>query len=55
LQRAKDWTMSEHSASLLVIFGATGDVARRMLLPALYAQERDGMLEPGACSLFVDP
>lgn len=33
-------------ASLLVLFGATGDLARRMLLPALYALERDGLLPP---------
>ncbi len=38
--------MSEHSASLLVIFGATGDLAQRMLLPALYGLERDGLLPP---------
>jgi len=28
----------------LVIFGATGDLARRMLLPSLYYLERDGLL-----------
>lgn len=31
-------------ASLLVLFGATGDLAQRMLLPSLYALERDGLL-----------
>ncbi len=31
-------------ATLLVLFGATGDLARRMLLPSLYALERDGLL-----------
>jgi glucose-6-phosphate 1-dehydrogenase len=30
----------------LVIFGATGDLARRMLLPSLYYLERDGLLPP---------
>lgn len=33
-----------HPASLLVIFGATGDLAQRMLLPSLYALERDRLL-----------
>ena len=33
-------------ASLLVLFGATGDLARRMLLPSLYALERDRLLPP---------
>ena len=28
----------------LVIFGATGDLARRMLWPSLYALDRDGLL-----------
>ncbi|MFN9729857.1 MAG: glucose-6-phosphate dehydrogenase [Pseudomonadota bacterium] len=36
--------MSDHSASLLVIFGATGDLAQRMLLPSLYGLQRDGLL-----------
>ncbi len=31
-------------ASLLVIFGATGDLAQRMLLPSLYGLQRDGLL-----------
>lgn len=31
-------------ASLLVIFGATGDLAGRMLLPSLYGLHRDGLL-----------
>ena len=33
-------------ASLLVIFGATGDLAQRMLLPSLYGLQRDGLLPP---------
>jgi len=33
------------SADTLVIFGATGDLARRMLLPSLYYLERDGLLD----------
>ena len=33
-------------ASLFVLFGATGDLAQRMLLPSLYALERDGLLPP---------
>lgn len=36
--------MSKQAASLLVLFGATGDLAQRMLLPALYELERDGLL-----------
>jgi glucose-6-phosphate 1-dehydrogenase len=33
------------TADTLVIFGATGDLARRMLLPSLYFLERDGLLD----------
>ena len=32
------------AASNLVIFGATGDLAQRMLLPSLLGLERDGLL-----------
>ncbi len=35
-----------HTASLLTIFGATGDLAQRMLLPSLYGLESDGLLAP---------
>ena len=31
----------------LVLFGATGDLARRMLWPSLYALHRDGLLPAG--------
>ena len=31
----------------LVLFGATGDLARRMLLPSLYALDADGLLPDG--------
>jgi glucose-6-phosphate 1-dehydrogenase len=34
------------TSDTLVIFGATGDLARRMLLPSLYYLERDGLLDP---------
>ncbi len=34
-------------ASLLTVFGATGDLAQRMLLPSLYGLHRDGLLPPG--------
>ena len=34
-------------ASLLTLFGATGDLARRMLLPSLYGLEADGLLPAG--------
>ena len=33
------------TSDTLVIFGATGDLARRMLLPSLYYLERDGLLD----------
>src|SRR3569623_116015 len=32
------------SVSTLLLFGATGDLARRMLLPSLYALDADGLL-----------
>ena len=32
--------------STLVMFGATGDLARRMLLPSLYGLDSDGLLSP---------
>jgi glucose-6-phosphate 1-dehydrogenase len=32
--------------STLVMFGATGDLARRMLLPSLYGLDSDGLLPP---------
>ena len=36
--------MTGHPANLLTIFGATGDLAQRMLLPSLYGLQRDGLL-----------
>lgn len=36
--------MTAVAASLLTIFGATGDLAQRMLLPSLYGLQRDGLL-----------
>ena len=33
-------------ASTLLLFGATGDLARRMLLPSLYGLDSDGLLPP---------
>ncbi|TZF88431.1 glucose-6-phosphate dehydrogenase [Lysobacter lacus] len=38
--------MSPTPASLLTIFGASGDLAQRMLLPSLYGLHRDGLLPP---------
>src|SRR5215210_3363824 len=32
--------------STLLLFGATGDLARRMLLPSLYGLDSDGLLPP---------
>jgi glucose-6-phosphate 1-dehydrogenase len=34
------------TASTFVLFGATGDLAARMLLPSLYHLHRDGLLQP---------
>ncbi|MDQ3289339.1 MAG: glucose-6-phosphate dehydrogenase [Pseudomonadota bacterium] len=36
--------MTAAPASLLVIFGASGDLAHRMLLPSLYGLQREGLL-----------
>ena len=36
--------MTGTKASLLTIFGATGDLAQRMLLPSLYGLQSDGLL-----------
>jgi glucose-6-phosphate 1-dehydrogenase len=36
--------MTGHAASLLTVFGATGDLAQRMLLPSLYGLQSDGLL-----------
>jgi glucose-6-phosphate 1-dehydrogenase len=36
--------MTGHAASLLTVFGATGDLAQRMLLPSLYGLQADGLL-----------
>ena len=38
--------MSHLSSQLLVLFGATGDLAQRMLLPALCDLQTDGLLDP---------
>lgn len=35
--------MRDHSSTLL-LFGATGDLSRRMLLPSLYALHADGLI-----------
>lgn len=39
--------MSRPMASMLVLFGATGDLAQRMLLPSLYELQRDRLLPDG--------
>ena len=36
----------DQKASTLLLFGATGDLARRMLLPSLYGLDSDGLLPP---------
>lgn len=58
--------MSIQAATNLVIFGAKGDLAHRLLLPSLFGLERDGLIgllsdgdkliidaESGARFLFV--
>lgn len=39
--------MRNPPASTLLLFGATGDLARRMLLPSLYGLDSDGLLPAG--------
>lgn len=39
-------SQSELSPSTIVIFGVTGDLARRKLLPSLYELEKNGLLHP---------
>lgn len=39
--------MVQTSCSALLLFGATGDLSRRMLLPSLFALHEDGLIEPG--------
>lgn len=39
--------MAETCCSALLLFGATGDLSRRMLLPSLYALYEDGLIGPG--------
>ena len=36
--------MNDQPAALIAIFGATGDLAQRMLFPALHGLDRDGLL-----------
>ncbi len=43
--------MQTRPATLLVIFGATGDLAQRMLLPSLLGLEHDGLLPESLCIL----
>jgi glucose-6-phosphate 1-dehydrogenase len=39
--------LSRLPATLLTLFGATGDLAQRMLLPSLYSLHREGLLPDG--------
>lgn len=36
--------LNSHPSNTLLLFGATGDLARRMLLPSLYALHADGLI-----------
>ena len=38
---------ADFTADRLLLFGATGDLAQRMLLPSLAALVHDGLLSPG--------
>ncbi|MBX9885221.1 MAG: glucose-6-phosphate dehydrogenase [Novosphingobium sp.] len=38
--------MAATSCSALLLFGATGDLSRRMLLPSLFALHEDGLIDP---------
>src|SRR5690606_906429 len=38
--------MTGFTADRLLLFGSTGDLARRMLLPSLCALDADGLLDP---------
>lgn len=40
-------TSTQLSCGTLLLFGATGDLAKRMLLPSLYALHQDGLIAPG--------
>src|SRR6184192_3321436 len=44
-QRQYSGAMADRISTLL-LFGATGDLARRMLLPSLYGLDADGLLPP---------
>jgi len=37
----------QHPSDALLLFGATGDLAQRMLLPSLFGLDVDGLLPPG--------
>lgn len=37
---------ASETCSALLLFGATGDLAKRMLLPSLYALHEDGLIDP---------
>jgi glucose-6-phosphate 1-dehydrogenase len=40
-------------AATIVLFGGTGDLARRKIVPALYELDRDGLLHPGSRVLGI--
>ncbi|MGM9458256.1 glucose-6-phosphate dehydrogenase, partial [Lacticaseibacillus rhamnosus] len=39
--------MVAKSCSALLLFGATGDLSKRMLLPSLFGLHEDGLIDPG--------
>jgi glucose-6-phosphate 1-dehydrogenase len=38
--------MANAQSRTLLLFGATGDLSKRMLLPSLYALHSDGLIAP---------
>ena len=40
-----DWTMTPERSDALVLFGVTGDLARKSIFPALHAMARKGTLD----------
>jgi glucose-6-phosphate 1-dehydrogenase len=45
MQRRKEWFAMESRADAVVVFGVTGDLARKKLFPALYQLKRRGQLD----------
>ena len=46
--------MNKPENSILVIFGATGDLTKRKLIPGIFALEIQNLLRNGFYQYFVD-